>query len=1306
MLSIGVGSFEEGTEEELGFVAGRVEEVAKAFERLAATVDLRLDLDEDEIEALLRERLVKDPGPADVLVVHLVGHGRVDRGSRLSFVARDDRDVDVDRWIEKAQREVERGGARRRVVFLVDTCSAGTATGRQPFTELDVERGVWALGACVGDTPTERGRFSGWIAAALHRLADRDFTLDEEAISFERFVREVIRVNRKDAAGLRLSVGFHLEQGDADWPFLPNPRVAGLSDEQRQACHRSLGYVPGEGDPQASAAAGHPVDDSPYFTDRASGRGLVPADAGTGFFSGRAAELEHCARWVADRGRLLIVTGAAGAGKSGLLGVVVCAADPGLRQRFRELWESAGQKLPEVPGVVAVHARQRSAQQVVEAIASAAGLVRPQREPDTAGSGAPGDGASAPWSVRLLRAALAEEGRDRLIVLDAVDESTEPQAVLRLVAALLAPGADSPAPCRILLGGRREVVTSLYALEEADHIDDDRIDLDAAEPLAVEQDVHRYIHRMLRAREPYATGPAAEFVELLANRGARNIVRGARPDDPWGPFLLAGLYVHYLLTLKYPPRDEAGADAYARTASSDLPALLESILKTRRHDFPALRAVLAVLARSRGDGMPRTVLRRCVRALGVEEIGEEQLSDTLREASPFLRYGTDPQSGETLYRLFHQGLADYLHDHPVSEDPLEARESLALEQRLLEEVVGPFVTGTGTGTREDPWEAAEDEPYVLRHALGHAARAESVEYAEALLSDPYFVVRFPLHDDQRAMDLVRSERATRCLRLLSASWATHAGLRSASDRAAVFAFDADRLGMHALRKRFQQIARQLAVRPQTAAAALRWAYGGEVESGSRSIQSSTQQVQDIAFSPDGGLLALGGWEGVRLFETQTWKPADVLGKRDLGGTVTALAFSPDGRFLAVGSATLRRSVQLWDVRNRVYAGPPWNGRTGTVTSLAFSPDSCLLAVGSRGHGVSVWDVTGERPAERVRREPDEDVRDVEEVRGVAFSPDGRLLAVCGTAGVTVWDRSLERWTVWGHESSAAVAFSPDGRFLAAATLKGVALCTVEPRALLAMLKGVSGTPRGLAFTPDGAHLVVAVPNSLTVVEPATGRVVNRLRADGGRLTCVAVDPVTGVPVSGDAQGRLRLWKDFTEEPPDTRLPWMHAESVVGSPDGRFLAVHDNERNVLTLRDVATGQELASRRLGTLVDYFTWSPDGRTLVAVGFSELHVLRTGSRVLLPEPEVVHLGAAVTARPLSFSADGRRFALALAEPYAHVLLVWDSETLRLCARVPLAGRPAACGFAGSDHVWAVVNGAVGSYALTATPPLEESPV
>jgi hypothetical protein len=347
--------------------------------------------------------------------------------------------VDLDRWIEKAQQEVERDGSRRRVVFLVDTCSAGAATGRQPISEMGGERGVWSLGASVSSAPTEQGRFSRWIATALDRLRGGDFSLDREAITFTAFVQELIRVAKRESVGRRISLGFSVEQGDGDWSFLPNPKTAGLTAEQIRMQRRSLGYVPGEEDLRrdmgARVAAGEEIDDAIYFLDRASGRGLVTTSGRQGFFCGRAAELQRYIAWQLGDFPLLTVTGAAGAGKSGLLGLIVCSAHPELRGRFHELWAPVADELPEVPDVVAVHARQRSTQQLIETIVNLAGLELPEDDEVKK----PRADERPEWTVPLLRKALKREGKNRLIVLDAVDESVDPQSVLHLVASLLSP---------------------------------------------------------------------------------------------------------------------------------------------------------------------------------------------------------------------------------------------------------------------------------------------------------------------------------------------------------------------------------------------------------------------------------------------------------------------------------------------------------------------------------------------------------------------------------------------------------------------------------------------------------------------------------------------------------------------------------------------------------------------------------------------------------------------------------------------------------------------------------------------------
>ncbi|MDN0197258.1 WD40 repeat domain-containing protein [Streptomyces sp. S.PNR 29] len=1317
VLSIGVGGFDDGADvEELGFVSSRMDEVRSAFEQLGARVEAALDADEGEVEALLRRWLVEEREPADVTVVHLIGHGRTDRSGRLGFVARDDRDVDVDRWIEKAQQEVERGGNRRRVVFLVDTCSAGAATGRQQISELGSERGVWVLGASVSSSPTERGRFSGWIATALHRLRDRDFSLNAEAISFTLFVQSLTQVVRADTAGQRMSLGFSLTQGDGDWSFLPTPQRASLTPEQIRLRRRSLGYVPGEEDLRrdlaSRIAAGEEIGDALYFIDRASGRGLVPVDTGAGFFSGRAAELKQYMVWQAGDSPLLTVTGAAGAGKSGLLGVVVCAAHPDLRGRFRELWASAEQQLPEVAHLVALHARQRSPQQVIDTIAGHARLQRPKDEgedgtedgtaPDLSGSS--GAAGSAPWTATLLRKALELEGKNRLIVLDAVDESTDPQSVLRVVAELIAPterdGVSVDPPCRILLGGRREVIDALSAVDEMPEIPVDRIDLDTADPLAVEEDVRRYIAQLLATREPYATGAASEFVDLLAKQGAQGIVRGLRPDSPWGPFLLAGLYVHYLMTLKYPPQDKVNAEAHAGRASAHLPDLLEAVLSARDEEFPSLRAVLAILARSRGDGMPRTALRRCLRALNADGITDDQFLGTLREASPFLRTGIDPVSKEALYRIFQQGLADYLHDHPVDEDPWDGHRHVELERRVLRALVDPYMADPDE--RSDRWESADNpaEPYVFRHALGHVTAAGSAEHAEALLTDPYFLIRFDPRQDHRALDLARSERAATYIRLLNASWSTHAQLSSGTDRAWVFAFDAARLNLPEHQKEFARIEKELAYQPESVAPSFLWAEGGRAVSNARIVESGHPSVTRAAFSPDGALFATAGHVGVRVMETETWRQITPLIGDSLDDALCDVVFSPDGRLLAFAAGSWTRNIQLWDVHNRVLVGKPWRCHTGTVATLAFSPDSRLLAVGSEDLDVSVWDITGDHPVDVARLDGSEDTTQV------AFSPDGRFLAVCGDAGLTLWRTDgWEAKVPLSREKTLAVAFSAPGGYLAGLHEGRVTIWSGDTFDRPIRIEPVDADGRSLACSPDGSLLAVGGWSALQLIEVSSRRAICRL-ASGSYTVTAAFHPADAsllVSTSG-SDGSLRLWSAFADEtelPQPTQFQYIAAAA---SPDGRLLAAYESDRGCLTLRDPATGRELAPVPLKWAPTFGTlrFSPDSRILTILTYDGiLQVVRTGS---LPPPEIenIHIGGTVPHHQnnLQFSPDSRLIALSMEEPHSRtsVIKVWDSVSLRLTARIPLPSYAASFGFAGPDRIFVSVDRALAVYTCDGT--------
>src|SRR5262245_51481834 len=102
--------------------------------------------------------------------------------------------------------------------------------------------------------------------------------------------------------------------------------------------------------------------------------------------------------------------------------------------------------------------------------------------------------------------------------------------------------------------------------------------------------------------------------------------------------------------------------------------------------------------------------------------------------------------------------------------------------------------------------------------------------------------------------------------------------------------------------------------------------------------------------------------------------------------VRALAYSPDGATLASGGED--RAVRLWDLATSKERSV-LEGHRAPVCDVAFSPDGVTLATVSINREWCAWDLAGGRRVFRMA------VRDpaMREPGGLAFSPDGRLLAL-------------------------------------------------------------------------------------------------------------------------------------------------------------------------------------------------------------------------------------------------------------------------------------------------------------------------
>ncbi|MCA8999716.1 MAG: WD40 repeat domain-containing protein, partial [Planctomycetaceae bacterium] len=153
----------------------------------------------------------------------------------------------------------------------------------------------------------------------------------------------------------------------------------------------------------------------------------------------------------------------------------------------------------------------------------------------------------------------------------------------------------------------------------------------------------------------------------------------------------------------------------------------------------------------------------------------------------------------------------------------------------------------------------------------------------------------------------------------------------------------------------------------------------------------------VAFHPDGKRLAIGFYDSIEIYDTQTAIPTQTL--RASQGDIERLAFRQDGSRLV--SSAGRKNVADWDlqsgeVRYLNNVSPYLGG------GFALSPNDKTIAVGQKDGEIVLADLDAEGPSAVT---PLSDVVSPERVQFVRFSPDGQTVATFGYGEqpVTFWN---------------------------------------------------------------------------------------------------------------------------------------------------------------------------------------------------------------------------------------------------------------------------------------------------------------
>jgi WD40 repeat protein len=269
-----------------------------------------------------------------------------------------------------------------------------------------------------------------------------------------------------------------------------------------------------------------------------------------------------------------------------------------------------------------------------------------------------------------------------------------------------------------------------------------------------------------------------------------------------------------------------------------------------------------------------------------------------------------------------------------------------------------------------------------------------------------------------------------------------------------------------------------------------------------------------------------------------------------------------------------------------------------IAAVAFSPDGKLLAVGSYGR-VTVWDLAIAKPAKVLTNV-------LGAVNDLKFSPDGSRLAVAGGQPSARGDLRIFDTKEWkllaslgGHlDSVSCVSWSPDGSRLVSASFdKTVRLWDAKSNAVLHTFTGHSDFVYSVAFSPKGDWYATASKDRTgRIIDVANGKSTGTLSGMEQEVLAVAVRPETGQVVTSGFETAVSWWDAKTaERSRKTGGPGVATHEIAFNAKGTVMAVAGGDGTLRTY-DSATGNPLKAAQAGSPVFALAMDSTGKRMAS--------------------------------------------------------------------------------------------------------------
>lgn len=585
---------------------------------------------------LLEHRRFTD---ADAVVVYVTGHGMTDANDDHWIVLQATnpqnpykalRTADLIMWLAKEHRGLN------QVMIIIDVCQAGQLDDNlRAKLKRDLPPGWLVVLAAPVGVDAKLGVFTGALKSLMDDLrCSSDATgRSERYLEWQEFLAPVVKRLRENHHADPMVITFPWEPPSV---YLPNPGFdsSRLDRVVTNRARRDLAVLA--------------EDMTAHWAVRAP----VVARGGA-VFTGRARLMRELIAFTEGPAATLVITGRAGCGKSASLARLVTCSDPQFRAEHADVLGVAQPVPPQDAVDVAILATGKTSEQIAQQLGRALRIDGPASEAKTALEG---------WIEAILGwVGMAE--RLVTVVVDALDEATDPGAVLTTLLARL--NSPERQRLRLLIGvrssgssdGSEDGARDLASLATR-ALDGRQIRVDGDE-FWEPDDLAGYVEQLLlQPGSPYADGDAAtQVAAAVADHAGRS-------------YFVAGLTAGRLGELGEPlaannPRLGALlAQGVAELVSRDLRASVPDA-EDRRRAVHMLRA--AALAEGRGAPV-RTIWPLIASAIaGDMSFGDRDVDWLLgdRLSGYLVR---DTEDGLTVYRPFHEELRRVLREGTSLDD--------------------------------------------------------------------------------------------------------------------------------------------------------------------------------------------------------------------------------------------------------------------------------------------------------------------------------------------------------------------------------------------------------------------------------------------------------------------------------------------------------------------------------------------------------------------------------------------------------------------------------------------------------------